>query len=326
MGSQPNAAALQMGLQWGFSGDFAAELLRDDNLDDLAALHSDLLSSSPQAAGEPRNESNAQLQGQRRDGESMLPPLWQADHMLLPLASSGATPSTGSKPSDVDVELAADTGAVKRAGMNKATREKKRRERLNERFSELGALLDLTGANVDKLRVLSEAISTLKSLREEAQELKNTNHRLHIANTMTSEMVATVLQAQKAAAAAGGEENKAGGVHSGGGIPTGSSGLLMQLVPPPLTQQAGEQQPPDQKRLRLTTPNGTDTTSAQYSQYAQYAQKAAQQSTTGNMGMGAWVMGPNGPMLIPPNAPMSMWMPAAAQDISQDHLLRPPVA
>jgi len=53
--------------------------------------------------------------------------------------------------------------------MNKATREKKRRERLNERFSELGALLDLTGANVDKLRVLSEAISTLKSLREEVR-------------------------------------------------------------------------------------------------------------------------------------------------------------
>ena len=50
------------------------------------------------------------------------------------------------------------------------------------------------------------------------------------------------------------------------------------------------------------------------------------QFITGNMGMGAWVMGPNGPMLIPPNAPMSMWMPAAAQDISQDHLLRPPVA
>jgi len=53
MGSQPNAAALQMGLQWGFSGDFAAELLRDDNLDDLAALHSDLLSSSPQAYVHP---------------------------------------------------------------------------------------------------------------------------------------------------------------------------------------------------------------------------------------------------------------------------------
>jgi hypothetical protein len=66
--------------------------------------------------------------------------------------------------------LCADTGAVKRAGTNKASREKLRRERLNERFSELGALLDLTGASVDKLRVLSEAISTLKSLREEVQQ------------------------------------------------------------------------------------------------------------------------------------------------------------
>lgn len=40
-----NAAALQVGLQWGFSSDFAAELLRDDNVDHLAALHSDLLRS-----------------------------------------------------------------------------------------------------------------------------------------------------------------------------------------------------------------------------------------------------------------------------------------
>ena len=63
----------------------------------------------------------------------------------------------------------ADTAVVKTAGMNKATREKLRRERLNDRFAELGALLDLTGANVDKLRVLSEAISQLKSLREEVR-------------------------------------------------------------------------------------------------------------------------------------------------------------
>lgn len=38
-----------------------------------------------------------------------------------------------------------------------------------------------------------------------------------------------------------------------------------------------------------------------------------------------WVLAPNN-MWIPPNAPMSMWMPPAAQDTSQDHLLRPPVA
>eukprot|EP00959_Pyramimonas_sp_CCMP1952_P356977 7474896-Pyramimonas_sp.AAC.1 len=29
---------------------------------------------------------------------------------------------------------------------------------------------------------------------------------------------------------------------------------------------------------------------------------------------------------FPPNMTMNMWMPASAQDISQDHLLRPPVA
>jgi hypothetical protein len=51
--ARANSAALQMGLQWGFSSDFAAELLRDDNLDDLEALHSDLLSSPPKAYVHP---------------------------------------------------------------------------------------------------------------------------------------------------------------------------------------------------------------------------------------------------------------------------------
>jgi hypothetical protein len=131
----------------------------------------------------------------------------QAEHMLPPLASSNTAPATTLKVRDVDTNPAAgakppnqpsgpqalgfrrclpgllgsphaltrfegeraDTAVVKTAGMNKATREKLRRERLNDRFAELGALLDLTGANVDKLRVLSEAISQLKSLREEVR-------------------------------------------------------------------------------------------------------------------------------------------------------------
>lgn len=130
---------------------------------------------------------------------------------------------------------------------------------------------------------------------------------------MTTEMVASVLQAQKVAA--GGEERKG---DSDGGMPTGTSGMFMQLVPPPLAQH-GEAQQPDPKRPRLT-PNGSDSSAL----HAQYAHKGAQ--STGNVPVGAWVMGPNGAMLIPPNAPMSMWMPAAAQDISHDHLLRPPVA
>ena len=39
------------------------------------------------------------------------------------------------------------------------------------RFAELGLLLNLKGANVDKVRVLSEAIHVLKSLREEVRSV-----------------------------------------------------------------------------------------------------------------------------------------------------------
>lgn len=56
-----------------------------------------------------------------------------------------------------------------KGSINKATREKLRRERLNEHFAELATLLNLKGNNVDKLRVLSEAINTLKILREEVR-------------------------------------------------------------------------------------------------------------------------------------------------------------
>ena len=50
-GLSPNRVS-GMGLQW----DFATELLRDDDLDDLLALHADLLNRSPQRYAHPNNQ------------------------------------------------------------------------------------------------------------------------------------------------------------------------------------------------------------------------------------------------------------------------------
>jgi hypothetical protein len=177
-------------------------------------------------------------------------------------------------------------------------------------------------------------LRALGALFAQAQELKNTNHRLHVANTMTHEMAASILKAQKTrgmggeAAAAGVAGLGAGDIRSSMSIPIGTAGMLMHLAP------AADPQPQQQreKRMRLT-PHvaGVSVTQAapMMPLHAHYLDPLAHklvEKPAGSVPLGAWVMGPNGPMLIPANAPMSMWMPADAQDISQDHLLRPPVA
>ncbi|XP_038701678.1 transcription factor bHLH104-like isoform X2 [Tripterygium wilfordii] len=61
----------------------------------------------------------------------------------------------------------------------KACREKLRRERLNERFSELSSVLEPgRPAKTDKPTILDDAIRILNQLRTETQELKETNERL----------------------------------------------------------------------------------------------------------------------------------------------------
>ncbi|KAK9288832.1 hypothetical protein L1049_017297 [Liquidambar formosana] len=61
----------------------------------------------------------------------------------------------------------------------KACREKLRRERLNERFSELSSILEPgRPAKTDKSAILGDAIRVLNQLRIEAQELKEANEKL----------------------------------------------------------------------------------------------------------------------------------------------------
>ncbi|CAI0570073.1 unnamed protein product [Linum tenue] len=65
-----------------------------------------------------------------------------------------------------------------RAGA-KACREKLRRERLNDRFQDLSAVLEPgRPVKADKLAILDDAIRILQQLKSEAQELKETNEKL----------------------------------------------------------------------------------------------------------------------------------------------------
>ncbi|CAA7403428.1 unnamed protein product [Spirodela intermedia] len=62
----------------------------------------------------------------------------------------------------------------------KACREKMRRDRLNDRFVELGSVLDPERAHrqSDKASILSDAARVLGELRNEAQKLKEANEKL----------------------------------------------------------------------------------------------------------------------------------------------------
>ncbi|CAN6463455.1 unnamed protein product [Victoria cruziana] len=62
---------------------------------------------------------------------------------------------------------------------SKACREKMRRDRLNDRFVELGSILEPgKPIKVDKASILIDAARTLNHLRSEAEKLKETNEKL----------------------------------------------------------------------------------------------------------------------------------------------------
>ncbi|KDP20820.1 hypothetical protein JCGZ_21291 [Jatropha curcas] len=62
---------------------------------------------------------------------------------------------------------------------SKACREKMRRDRLNDRFMELGALLDPgMPPKMDKSVILADAVKMVNQLRDEAQKLKESNESL----------------------------------------------------------------------------------------------------------------------------------------------------
>jgi hypothetical protein len=240
-------------------------------------------------------------------------------------------------------------GGAKACSINKARREKLRRERLNERFSELASLLNLKGANIDKLRVLSEAIHTLQRLLDETKSLKSTNQHLRVANTVTSEMAMSLLKV----AGVEGEENfeaprdatppPTQTPPTAGQAAFASNAIGVATVTPsasPDRPEVADASAPPTKRAKLNSEwsaadsmPASPTTTSPTSQGPPWmpAQMAHKLAPPNGMMMpngmaNAWMMTPNGMWMPMLNAPMSMWMPPSAQDTSQDHLLRPPVA
>ncbi|KAI3986527.1 hypothetical protein MKX01_014065 [Papaver californicum] len=85
-----------------------------------------------------------------------------------------------------DSDVFKETGSRKRVRSetnntsgSKACREKMRRDRLNERFLELGSILDPgRPPKMDKAAILSDAIRMVTQLRSESQKLKESNENL----------------------------------------------------------------------------------------------------------------------------------------------------
>ncbi|ONK74722.1 uncharacterized protein A4U43_C03F9470 [Asparagus officinalis] len=84
-----------------------------------------------------------------------------------------------------------DSAAVKESGFkkrvrsesgsvpgSKACREKMRRDRLNDKFLELGSILEPGNPKTDKAAILSDAVRMVTQLRSEAQKLKDSNENL----------------------------------------------------------------------------------------------------------------------------------------------------
>lgn len=111
--------------------------------------------------------------------------LGPADSLTNSICSSGGV---------VDIDFSSSVGVVtqvkecsrkrgrsdscSRAG-TKACREKLRRERLNDRFQDLSSVLEPgRPAKTDKPAILDDAIRVLNQLKNEAQELKETNEKL----------------------------------------------------------------------------------------------------------------------------------------------------
>ncbi|CDP05806.1 unnamed protein product [Coffea canephora] len=157
---------------------------------------------------------------------------------------------------------------------SKACREKQRRDRLNDKFVELGALLDPgRPPKTDKAAILVDAVRIVTQLRTEAQKLKDSNLSLQ---EKIKELKAEKNELRDEKQRLKGEKEK----------------LEQQLKT--VNTQASFMPPP-------TMP----------------APFAAQGQAPGNKLV---------PIISYPGVAMWQFMPPAAVDTSQDHVLRPPVA
>ncbi|KAI3930434.1 hypothetical protein MKW92_001714 [Papaver armeniacum] len=129
-------------------------------------------------------------------------PDWLLDYPLIAADFQAPTdgfnwasnPVNGSNPVSVEIDdcfgdsvAVKETGSRKRvrsdsstsASSSKACREKMRRDRLNDRFVELGSILDPgRPPKMDKAAILSDAVRMVTQLKSETQKLKESNESL----------------------------------------------------------------------------------------------------------------------------------------------------
>ncbi|KAK4398470.1 Transcription factor ILR3 [Sesamum angolense] len=176
-----------------------------------------------------------------------------------------------------------ETGSKKRArtepcapSSSKACREKQRRDRLNDKFVELGALLEPgRPPKTDKAAILVDAVRMVTQLRGEAQKLKDSNSNLQ---EKIKELKAEKNELRDEKQRLKAEKEK----------------LEQQLKIMNAPQPGFLPAPP-----------------------AIPAAFAAQSQAAGNKLV---------PIISYPGVAMWQFMPPAAVDTSQDHVLRPPVA
>ncbi|XP_057506251.1 transcription factor ILR3-like [Actinidia eriantha] len=197
-------------------------------------------------------------------------------------------PLSGSSNSGLEIDSFGDsdsykeTGSKKRArpescgaSSSKACREKLRRDRLNDKFIELGSILEPgRPPKIDKAAILVDAVRVVTQLRIEAQKLKDSNSGLQ---EKIKELKAEKIELRDEKQRLKAEKDR----------------LEQQLKT--MNAQPGFLPPPP----------------------AIPATFAAQGQTVRNKLV---------PIISYPGVAMWQFMPPAAVDTSQDHVLRPPVA
>lgn len=238
------------------------------------------------------------------------------------------------------------------SGQNtKATREKQRRERINERFSTLADLLGLDSTNQDKSTVLLEAISRIHGMSREMSQLKQKltesdrlNAGLKEENSKLQERLWKTLDSSWGGFHGynpGNLQTPYGGLQSGYPYPQDP---FTPAVPPGTTEFAPRAAVPGYPLPPPTGMNGhgganpsqpmlKDSHSDQPQQVSNLPPDCvdSMRATEGSGGNGesspilSMLNDWSKPVDDAPDARMS-WLPASALDTSQDHVLRPPVA
>ncbi|KAL2463615.1 transcription factor bHLH [Forsythia ovata] len=106
------------------------------------------------------------------------PPHTQSTAVGVDVSHSGTT-SQGNECAERECPRKRGHGDLCRGVGTKACRERMRREKLNDRFSELCATLEPgRPVKTDKLAILGDAIRVLNQLKTESEEYKETNEKL----------------------------------------------------------------------------------------------------------------------------------------------------